>query len=195
MIYGIYMDLLIKIDTALFYFMNVSMQNVVFDWLMPFITNKYHWFPVWIIIAILLAWKGGRKGRMVLLLIIPVIFLSDQISSHVIKPYFERLRPCIVLSDIHLLDNMKTSYSFPSSHAANFFAAATFFNYFYPKYRWYYFIIAILVSYSRVYIGIHFPFDLIAGAFLGFLCAYFVIFSWNYLHEKYRKYVSEKNKL
>ena len=108
------MDTLIQIDIALFYFFNVTIQNAVFDWLMPFITNKYHWFPVWAITAILFIWKGGRKGRTALLLIIPVIFLSDQISSHIIKPYFERLRPCIVLTDIHLLDNVKTSFSFPS---------------------------------------------------------------------------------
>jgi undecaprenyl-diphosphatase len=181
------MDTLLKIDIALFYFINISLQNFVFDWFMPFITNKYHWFPVWILLAVFLVWKGGKKGRIVLLLIIPVIFLSDQISSHILKSYFERLRPCIVLSDIHLIGNRKSSSSFPSSHAANFFAAAAFFNYFYPKYRWLYFIIAFLVSSSRIYIGIHFPSDVIAGGILGVLCAYFIIFLWHLTQKLYKK--------
>ena len=181
------MDALLQLDITLFYFLNVSMQNVFFDWLMPFITNRYHWYPVWIVLAVLLLWKGGNKGRWAVLLIIPVIFLSDQISSHVLKSLFGRLRPCMVLSDIHLIGNKKTSYSFPSSHAANFFAAAVFFNYFYPRYRWWYFITACLVSYSRIYIGIHYPSDVIAGGIVGVLCAYFVILIWQYCRKVYFK--------
>jgi len=151
---------------------------------MPLITEKYHWFPVWVLLAILLLWKGGKQGRIMVLLIIPVIFLSDQISSHVIKPLVARPRPCITLPDVHLLTNKKTSFSFPSAHAANFFAVAAFFSYFYKKYCWWYFSIAALVAYSRIYIGIHYPFDAIAGALLGIFCSYLVLLTWKYIDKR-----------
>jgi undecaprenyl-diphosphatase len=172
------MDTIQQIDTAIFYLINVNLQNSIFDWFMPFITEKKHWFPVWGILVISLFWKGGRKGRTLVLLMIPVIFLSDQLSASVFKPFFARSRPCVTLPDVHLLVGMKTSFSFPSAHAANFFATATMFNYFYPKYRWIYFTAASLVALSRVFIGVHYPFDIIAGAILGALCAYMVIYIW-----------------
>jgi len=171
-------NLLVEIDTAVFYFINVSLANPFFDWFMPFITEKTHWFPVWGVVIIGLLWKGGKKGRGAVLLIIPVIFLSDQLSAHVIKPWIARPRPCVTLPDVHLLVGLKTSLSFPSAHAANFFAVATHFNYFYPKYRWVYFSAAFFVALSRVFIGVHYPLDIIAGGILGAACAMFVIYVW-----------------
>ncbi len=167
-----------QMDVSIFYFINVSLQNPFFDWFMPFITEKYHWFPVWGIIVILLLWKGGKQGRIMVLLIIPVIFLSDQLAASVFKPYFQRPRPCVALPDVHILVNRKISPSMPSAHAANFFAVAAFFGYFFRKYSWIFFIIALLVGVSRISIGVHYPFDIIAGGLLGVCCAYFVIFCW-----------------
>jgi undecaprenyl-diphosphatase len=187
------LEFLQKVDTWLFYFGNITLQNPLFDWLMPFITEKYHWFPVWGLLAVWLLWKGGRQGRIMVLLIIPIIFLSDQIASHVIKPLFARPRPCITLPDVHLLTNKKTSFSFPSSHAANFFAAAAFFSYFFRKYRWWFFAIATMVAYSRIYIGIHYPFDAIAGAFLGIFCAYLILYAWKHLEPKIMQIKTAKN--
>ncbi|MCK4559972.1 MAG: phosphatase PAP2 family protein [Calditrichia bacterium] len=171
-------DFILEIDTVVFYFINVTLSNPVFDWFMPFITEKKHWFPVWGILIVGLLWKGGKKGRTAVFLIIPVIFLSDQLSAHVLKPLIARPRPCVTLPDVHLLVGMKTSLSFPSAHAANFFAVATYFNYFYPKYRWVYFSAALLVALSRISIGVHYPLDIIAGGILGAACALFVIYTW-----------------
>jgi len=174
-----------RIDIWLFYFINIDLQNPFFDWFMPFITEKYHWFPVWGVIAVLLIWKGGKRGRIMVVLIIPVIFLSDQMAAHVLKPYFERARPCVALPDVHLLVPKKSSLSFPSAHASNFFAVATFFGYYFRKYRLLFFFIAFLVGLSRISIGVHYPFDVLGGAVLGVLCAYAVIYSWNFIAQKY----------
>ena len=171
-------DFLVEMDIAVFYFINVTLANPFFDWFMPFITEKKHWFPVWGILIIGLLWKGGKKGRTAVLLIIPVIFLSDQLSAHVLKPLIARPRPCVTLTDVHMLVGIKRSLSFPSAHAANFFAVATYFNYFYPKYRWVYFSAAFIVAISRVSIGVHYPLDIIAGGILGAACALFVIYTW-----------------
>ena len=181
------MEYLLKIDVALFYFINVGLQNPFFDWFMPFITERNHWFPVWAVVIIGLVWKGGRKGRTAIVLIIPLIFMSDQLSAHVLKPLIGRARPCVTLPDIHLLVGMKTSLSFPSAHATNFFALATFFNYFYPKYRWWYFSAASLVALSRVSIGVHYPLDIIGGAILGALCAWTVIALWKVIEQQWER--------
>ena len=119
------MEFLLKLDTWLFYLGNRTFQNPFFDWLMPIITEKYNWFPVWGLLVALLLWRGGSQGRIIVLLVIPIIFLSDQLSAQVIKPLVARQRPCMVLPDVHLLTNARTSFSFPSAHAANFFAVAS----------------------------------------------------------------------
>ena len=180
------LEYLNHIDVQIFYFINVSLQNPFFDWFMPFITEKYHWFPVWGLIVILLLWKGGTQGRILVLLIIPVIFLSDQLSAGVLKPLFQRPRPCTALPDVHLLVNNKISYSLPSAHAANFFAVAAFFGYYFKKYRWWFFIIAFVVGLSRISVGVHYPFDVLAGGVLGIACAYLVIGTRHVLEEYWR---------
>ena len=179
------LEILEQIDVELFYFINVSLQNPFFDWFMPFITEKTHWFPVWGITIILLLWKGGRQGRIVVLLVIPVIIMSDQLAAQVFKPLIGRVRPCVALSDVHLLVKMKTSFSLPSAHAANFFALATFFTIFYQRYKWWFFSAAFLVALSRVSVGVHYPFDVFAGAILGSVCALVITKLWKYANAKY----------
>jgi len=168
-------------DIALFYFVNRTLQNPVFDILMPFVTNKYNWIIPVLLLYVWLWWKGGRTGWSAALLIIPVIILSDQISASLLKPFFHRTRPCVALEDVHMLIGLKRSLSFPSSHATNMFAAAALFAMFFPKGSRYYFGFAALVAYSRVYVGVHYPFDVFGGALLGVAISIFVVWIWNLL--------------
>ncbi|MGD9897588.1 MAG: phosphatase PAP2 family protein [Calditrichaceae bacterium] len=165
-----------RVDTFLFYFINVHLANPISDWIMPIITNKYTWAPVWIILVVGLIWKGGVKGRWAVLIAILAVVLADQIVNELMKPYFQRIRPCNVLENINLLGNKKSSKSMPSSHAANFFALATVFSWFYRKYQWYFWFFATLVAYSRVAVGVHYPFDVLVGAICGILFGLTVIF-------------------
>jgi len=181
------LELLNQLDTQLFLWGNVSCSNVVFDWLMPFITNKKSWYPVWLLVIILLLWKGGKNGRLIILFTIPLILLSDQISAHLLKPLIGRVRPCNVLDNINILVRCSRANSMPSAHAANFFAVATYFGFYFKKYRIYFFIVATLVAYSRVYVGVHYPFDILAGALLGIVCAYVTI----YLRKQFDKYLNK----
>lgn len=182
------LEYILQVDTQLFYLINVTLQNFIFDWLMPFITEKEHWFPVWGLVIILLAWKGGKEGRFILMFIIPLIILSDQLSSSILKPFFGRIRPSNALENVHLLSNKSQSFSFPSSHAVNFFALAVYFGYYYKKYLWWFLIVAAMVAYSRVYVGVHYPFDVIAGAAIGAGCAYIIIYLRKSLEFLYHKY-------
>lgn len=168
-----------NIDTGVFFFINNGLQNPIFDFIMPLITNKQNWYPFFLVIIIGLLWKGGKKGRITILLLIPLILLSDQTATSILKPLFHRVRPCQLyesLGTVNMLIGNKTSPSFPSNHASNSFAVAALFSLFYPKYKWIYLSLAGLVGFSRIYVGVHFPFDVLAGALLGTFCAYTIFY-------------------
>ncbi len=173
------LELLHQLDVALFYFFNVTLANPVLDAVMPFVTDKHSWYPVWAVTVIGLLWKGGRKGRWAVLVAILAVGLSDPVVSRIMKPLFDRDRPCIALEDVHLLLNRKTSNAMPSAHAANFFAVATAFSYFYRKYQVIFWFLASLVAYSRVAVGVHYPSDILVGSMVGAFFALFWIFLIN----------------
>jgi len=128
---------------------------------------------------------GRHKYWIVAIGIIGLISLSEWFSSGFLKPLFDRPRPRHSISRVHLYDRMfKTwsvtpelketirgqSYSLPSSHATNIFAAAAFFTFFFRKFWPFFYLIAVTVGYSRVYLGVHFPFDVLVGGVAGTLC-------------------------
>lgn len=165
------LEALNRIDQWLFYWINNGQQNVFFDHLMPWVTGSGNWHPPILIIFCSLLLFGGRRERAAALLVIPLITLSDQTCSHLLKHVFERTRPCHVLDHVHLLVGCGSSFSMPSSHAANFGAAAFHFAFFYPRLRRTLWSFALLMSYSRVYVGVHYPLDVLMGLLLGLLIA------------------------
>ena len=167
---------LAHLDTTLFVFFNVHLANPVFDVVMPFVTEKTHWYPIWIAAIVFLLWKGGRKGRWVVLIVLLAVASSDLSVNRILKPLFHRIRPCNVVEGAHLLLGKKSSFSFPSSHATNFFTMATVFGYFYRRYQWIFWFLAALVGYSRIAVGVHYPFDVLAGALWGMAIGYGWIF-------------------
>lgn len=184
-------DVLVSVDKGLFRLLNESVQNAVFDVVMPFLTNLDKQKP-WIYLAVglvwfLLVWKGGRTGRTVAFLLIPLIALSDQLSSHVVKPLIGRARPCQIIDGLPQVEHLRLlvdcgpGRSFPSSHAANNFAAAGLFSYYFRKWLWGFIAFAAVVAYSRVYVGVHYPFDALAGAAIGLGCAAVIIAAWTRL--------------
>lgn len=187
------LDILYSIDKALFYFGNQTIANPVFDILMPFLTDlNKSWFglSIYASLWILLMWKGGKKGRIIGLLLIPLIFLSDQLSSSVVKKIVARSRPCHEINGIPIIENIRllvdcgSGYSFPSSHAVNNFAVATIFAYYYRKWMWWFLAYASIIGYSRISVGVHYPSDVVGGAILGGLCGAMIIILWS-LVEKY----------
>lgn len=183
----------LSLDHHLFLLINVELANPLFDLIMPFITNKRNWYIPIGISWILLLWKGGRKGRIVALLIVPVLILSDQASSSWIKPIFSRLRPCKTLENVRLLVPCGSGYSFPSSHATNISAAFTIFIYFYRKYTAIWATIILLVGSSRIFVGVHYPLDVLGGYLIGGCIAILVISIFNVGEDKVLQLIRPKN--
>lgn len=165
-------DFLYSIDVSIFYLLNQTISNPLFDNFFPYITNIKSWYLVYIIFWLLLIFKSGRIGKISAILIILVIALSDQISSHLLKNLFERVRPCNALQDVNLLISCSKSYSMPSSHAVNNFAAAIFFSKLFPKYKLPLIIVAVLMALSRPIVGVHYFSDIVIGASIGTIIGY-----------------------
>ncbi len=165
-------DFFYSIDLAVFYFINHTISNPIFDKFFPFITNPQNWLITGIIFWLILFIKGGRLGKIAAIAIIFLVATSDQISSNLLKNYFGRIRPCNSLSDVHLLVHKTKSFSFPSSHAVNNFALATYLSKLYPHLKWIFLVIASLIAFSRPYVGVHYPSDILFGALIGGLIGY-----------------------
>ena len=187
-------EIFISVDRSLFHFINWTLGNNVFDIVMPFLTDlnktllgKFLAGSIWV----LLVWKGGKKGRLVAFFLIPLIVLSDQLSSSLVKKIITRPRPCHTIDGIRMVENIRllvdcgSGFSFPSSHAVNNFAAASYFSYFYRRWTWAFFTFAALVALSRVFVGVHYPSDIVGGAIIGTACGALIIGIWKIMAKQY----------
>jgi undecaprenyl-diphosphatase len=155
---------------------------------MYYSTRTFPWIPLYVFL-IYLVWKAyGKQGWWVILGVLLSILFADQITSGLMKPFFERLRPCheVLLNGmVHNYGNCGGKYGFASSHAANSFAIATAMylglSFKYPAVKWL-FLWAIFFSYTRIYLGVHYPGDILVGAFVGLISglAAFQIFRYIY---------------
>jgi undecaprenyl-diphosphatase len=177
MLYSI-LDRIIQGDTSLFFFFNVKVQNGFLDFLMPILTNLNYWRIPLALMIIALAFFGKRRGKIAIALLIIGIAFSDQVCNSLIKPLVGRIRPCNVLENVHLLVNCTRSFSFPSSHATNMFTGALILSYVYPRWKIGLVVIAALVAYSRIYVGVHYPLDVAGGTMLGIICSGIVIYMY-----------------
>lgn len=175
------LDFLNELDQQIFLFLN-SLHTGFFDFLMWWFSDKLIWIPFYLFLLYLLIRKYGWESVAVLLSLAILIALSDQVSGF-IKDAVARYRPS---NDPELYEQVRTlngyfggNYGFVSSHAANSFALAYFLakmlkskaSFFTPLL----FVWASLVSYSRIYLGVHYPGDIIGGALLGIALAWLIV--------------------
>ena len=175
------------LDTSLFLFVNRSLANPVFDWLMPFLSNNAFFFPVLFLLIVGLLWKGNARLRLCVLLLVLILPLGDTFICNTIKHAVARPRPFVTLPEARLWGKIGNGYippqinefgvdmaantgsrnSMPSSHAANWFAATMALFLFCRKSLRFMLPLAIAVSFSRIYNGVHYPSDVLAGAIIG----------------------------
>ncbi|NUN10887.1 MAG: phosphatase PAP2 family protein [Ignavibacteriaceae bacterium] len=174
-------DFLYSLDLSVFYFFNHTLSTGFFDRFFSFITNVNNWYISYIILLGILFTKDGRRGKFAGLLVIFLILASDQFGAKVLKEWFARIRPCNVLPDAITPLGTQGTYSFPSNHALNNFAVAAFFSLIYPKLKYLLYTVASLIALSRVYLGLHYPSDILGGAVIGIVMGYLFVLLHRYL--------------
>ncbi|WP_181306302.1 phosphatase PAP2 family protein [Rufibacter sp. XAAS-G3-1] len=167
------MDEIIALDQALFLELHRH-RSPFWDVVMVLISNKYVWFPFYGVLVGLFIYFYQRKGWLMVLSLGASVGLADFISSGILKPTVARLRPChdqLINASVNAIDGCGGQYGFVSSHAANAFAVAIFVILLLPRKQWLFKILllvwAIAISYSRVYLGVHYPGDITGGALIG----------------------------
>lgn len=176
------MEAILQFDEYFFHLINAEGQNAFFDWLLPIWRNKLTWVPLYLFMAGILLYQLKIKGLYLLLALGVTIGIADTVSSKVIKKSVKRERPCRneKLPEVRSLVHCGGGYSFTSSHATNHFAVAAFLvlltiNVF-GRWRYWLWLWAFLVAYAQVYVGVHYPLDVVCGGVLGSLIAWVVAF-------------------
>lgn len=172
------METLLQLDLKFFQLINSSWTNSAFDLILPYWRSKYTWIPLYLMLCYLIYRQKKMEGLKIILVIILVVAFADFISSECIKKFFERLRPCNddLVEFRLLLPNCGSGFSFTSSHACNHFAlVVAIFTFMYNEFRGgrilILFLWATIIAYAQVYVGVHYPFDVISGAIIGSIVA------------------------
>jgi undecaprenyl-diphosphatase len=168
-----------RLDQQLFLFLN-SINSPFWDKVMYAVSGTVIWIPLYVVILIFIAKKYKRKFLVLVLFITVAVLIADQSSVHLFKNAFGRLRPChepAIAGMVHIVrGECGGLYGFVSSHATNSFNVALL-SLLLVKNNWYSaFIIfwAAVISYSRIYLGVHYPGDVICGALLGSLVGWII---------------------
>jgi len=170
---------IIELDKALMIFFNKSITNSLFDFIMPIITSKDFLTVIGTLLIFYLAVFCGKKGKIAILVLIFAAGASDAICAQIIKPWVGRMRPSHEFNEfINLLVSKGGKWSFPSNHAANSFAFATVLSYFFEQKKVVLFALASIIAFSRVYVGVHYPLDIICGAIIGYILSWMVLSLW-----------------
>ena len=181
------LEWLINLDTALFLFFNVTLANPVTNFLMPIITSDNLLRVGYGLTMIFILWKGDARLRWIVLFSILTLTATDQLASQFFKPLIERARPCQIMENINLLVNCGAGFAMPSSHAANAFGQAAIFGLLLKKVRLPLIILASVVAFSRVFVGVHFVGDILAGALLGMFAGFILMLLFKQFERKYIK--------
>ncbi len=158
-------------DERTFRLLNGHWFNPILDRLLPFVTDAGNFVLPFAVAAVIIVLLGRVRGLRFLVLAVVSVVVADAIGTHIFKYKFGRARPCIALADVRLLVGCTNHPSFPSNHAVNASVLATLATLYMPRLSLPAVALAFLVGYSRVYVGVHYPLDVLAGSLLGIAVA------------------------
>ncbi|HMS28607.1 MAG TPA: phosphatase PAP2 family protein [Saprospiraceae bacterium] len=178
----------IQLDKQIFEWIVTEGRTSFLDSILPLCRDKLFWLPLYLGLVVYLVQISGKDSWRWILMIILTVTLSDQLSSNVLKNKVKRVRPCRDLSikdEYFTLINCSGGYSFPSSHATNHMAIANFIGLSFAskqkRLKWILYVWALIVGFAQVYVGVHYPIDVVVGWLLGFmvgLVTYFLAQIW-----------------
>ena len=180
-------EALIALDQKLFFLINQG-GSQFWDSIMLFTTHKFSWIPFYALLVYFIVKQKGKESIWILLSIGLLITLVDQGSVHLFKNMFERLRPCHFLEDVRLVtERCGGHFGFISSHAANTFALSVFIGKVLGNRKLFIalFVWAAAVAYSRVYVGVHYPLDILGGMLWGTFVALVMFNLYRLFREKH----------
>ncbi|MCC9167046.1 phosphatase PAP2 family protein [Pontibacter harenae] len=185
------MEKLEQLDQDIFLYLN-EQHNTFWDAVMVFVSNKYVWIPFYLALIVYLVYRYRRQSMAMLGMAIAAVGLADFVASGIFKPFFARPRPCHdadISAMVNFIDGCGGQFGFMSSHASTAFALAVFFNLIlsdrYAIFKVVLVVWAVVVSYSRIYLGVHYPGDVVGGALLGSFLAYLSALCYQILLNKY----------
>lgn len=191
-LFNLMLEQLINLDKEWFAIINQGLSNPFFDWLLPILRNMFTWAPLYLFIIIFSIKTYKKEGVIMILAVLINFGISDSVSSSLIKKSVERIRPC---NDIELREDIivrvrcGSGYSFTSSHATNHFAMAVMLSFlFYRRWKhvvWLSLVWAAAISFSQIYVGVHYPLDVLAGALLGSTIGLINGLIYTYFHRNY----------
>ncbi len=161
------MDWLQQLDVSYFRFINLTLRTGWLDAVMPFFNWNRLFTPVVALLVLLILVKGGARGRIFVALLVLGVAVTDGIVCYNLKAAIGRPRPFNDIPDAHVLVRKGGNGSMPSSHAANWFAGLTVAFIYYRRRWWLLLPPALVVCFGRVYNGVHYPGDVLAGAIIG----------------------------
>lgn len=163
------------LDAGLFERINHGLHNSFFDVIMPLISNAGGGGVIWVVFGLVLFVMGRQETKKAALLMLVALFASFLAGEEGLKHIFQRPRPFETFPGVELLVMPPHSFSFPSGHAANAFASGLVLARKIPVLAWPALILAVVMAFSRVYVGVHYPLDVLAGSLLGVACAQLVL--------------------
>lgn len=170
-------EYILHIDKQLFVFINSLLANPVLDVVCPFFRNQKNWYVLYAVFAYILYRQYSFRALYIIAAAALLILISDQVSANLIKNAVQRLRPCndeLFKSQVRLLVNCGKGYSYVSAHASNHFALAVFMSAVIKNVHWLrtaLLVWAACIAFSQVYVGVHYPADVISGGILGSILA------------------------